>query len=48
MLIWCSTEDRERFFCNKLAVVNPPNPAPKIKIRLPSEDNHQNGKSILV
>jgi Fe-S cluster assembly scaffold protein SufB len=40
ILIWCSTEGRERFFFNKLAVVNPPNPAPKIKIRLPSEDNY--------
>jgi hypothetical protein len=40
MLIWCSTgtDDEERFFRNKLATVNPPNPAPKIKIRFPSDD----------
>ena len=32
-------DNEERFFCNKLAAVNPPNPAPKINIRFPTEDN---------
>jgi len=33
--------NEERFFCKKLAAVNPPNPAPKINMRFTS-DKYQN------